>query len=497
MTRKEIAMLNVLRHKGVAKKVLWFTTVIIVLSFGFFGVASRYDHSNNTAGKIYGKNVSLRDFEKAYYDTRDEAIMMYGDQFFKYGDRLNLEDQTWDRLLLQREVKKRGIKTSDQEVVDFIATMPFFQTQGKFDQFKYQMIVQNPGVFNRKTVDFEDGVRSQISIKKLLEQVAGNTVPSDSELKKEYTLKNEKLKLTYALFEPLKAAKDLNISEDEMKKYYEAHQEQFRKPLMVNVESTSLNFGEKATDQQKDLVKKQIQDLAKELKKDSDFKAIAQKVKLEIKESGFFSQAQPLLTFAWSPELVEKIFAMKQGEYSPAFETPDGWMVLKLKERKESMIPSFDETKTDVKAALLTDRGFSIAQTKAEAALKVIQDGLKANKNFKDLAASQEAKVDQTPMFGRGEYIASMGIIAEFQEVTLKMNMQNRLSDVISTSQGPAIIYLDGIEAIDEKQFESDKANFKEMFQAQKKNQAIVSFLTELKLKANVQNLLENNRKKK
>ena len=483
-------MLNVLRHKGVAKKVLWFTTGIIVLSFGFFGVANRLDHSVNSAGKIYGKSVSIRDFEKAYYDTRDQAIMLYGDQFFKYGSRLDLESQTWDRLVLLREAKKRGIKVSDQEIVDFIATVPFFQTNGKFDQYKYEMIVQNPQAFDRKTHDFEEGIRTQITINKLLEQTTGLNIISDDDLKKEYTLKSEKIKLSYALFEPLTAAKDLKITDEEIQKYYDTNKDQFRKPIMVNVEYASMNYPAKATDQQKETVKKEIQALAKELKEDSNFKILGQTHKIEVKESGLFSQAQPLLTFAWSPELVEKIFTMKQGQYSPAIETPDGWQIIKLKERKDSLIPEFDSIKNDVKNALLTDKGFSLALTKANNALKVIQDGLKQNKTFKELAESQGAKVEQTPLFSRGEFIANMGLISEFQEVTLKMNMQNRLSDALSTSAGPAIIYLDSIQPMDEKQFELEKENFKQMMLAQKKNQVIVGFVTKLKIKANIQSLI-------
>ncbi len=489
-------MLNVLRHKGVAKKVLWFVTIIIVLSFGFFGVANRLDHSVNVAGKMYGKSVSIRDFEKSYYDTRDEAIRTFGDQFFKYGSRLDLESQTWDRLLLLNEAKKRNITVSNQEIIDFIATLPYFQTSGKFDQTKYEMIVQNPQAFGRKINDFEQGVRSQLIIKKLLEQVSGTNTVSDQELKKEYTLKSEKIKLTYALFEPLTAAKDVKVTDEEIKKHYDTHQEQFRSPIMVNVQYASLNFPAKATDQQKDEVKKQVQELAKELKSSDDFKSIAQKHKIEVKDSGLFSQSQPLLTFAWSPELVEKIFTMKQGEYSPALETPDGWQVLLLKERKESSIPPFDQIKNDVKNALITDKGFEIASAKANSALKNIQEGLKANKNFKEVAEAQGAKVDQTPLFGRGEFIANNGLIAEFQEVTLKLDMKNRLSEVISTSQGPAIIYLDSVEAIDEKQYEAEKENFKQMMLAQRRNQTIVGFVTKLKLEANIQNLINKDKKK-
>ena len=498
-------MLNILRHKGFSKKILWVIAVVIILSFGVFGTAWRMDNSVNSAGKMYGRGVSIRDFNKAYLDSRDQAILLYGDQFFKLGNRLNLEDETWDRLLLLREAKKRGLKTFDAEVVDFIAAIPFFQRNGKFEPLLYQAIVQNPGGFDRKTPDFEEGIRAQLTIKKLLDQVAGSAPLTEQELKKEYTLRNEKIKLTYALFEPLKAAKDLAVSESQVQQYYDNNKELFRKPVMVNVEYAALSYPDKASDAQKETVKKEVVALARELvvskveplKADNDFNTLAQKHKIQLKESGLFSQSQPLLTFAWSPELVDRIFSMKEGQYSPVIEAPDGWQVLRIRERKESSIPPLEEIKPQVKNALLTNRGFGLAQTKADAALKTIQEGLKANKSFKELAEAAGAKVDQTPPFGRGEYQSNRGLLAEFQEETLKMNRQNRLSAVMTTTQGPAIIYLDSTDPIDQNQFEADKENFKQMMMAQRRNQAIIGFLTQLKFEANVQSNLDRNRQKR
>src|SRR5208283_1827787 len=142
-------MLEILRRKGVNKTILWFIAIVIILSFGVFGTAYRLDNSVNSAGSIYGRNVSMKDFQQAYLDTRDQAIILYGDQFFKNGNRLNLEQETWDRLILLKEAQKRNVQVSDQEVVAFIASIPFFQRGGQFDQMIYENIVRNPSVFDR------------------------------------------------------------------------------------------------------------------------------------------------------------------------------------------------------------------------------------------------------------------------------------------------------------------------------------------------------------
>ena len=502
-------MLSVLRHKGVSKKILWVVAVVIILSFGVFGTAWRLENSINIAGKMYGHGVPMRNFEKAYLDSRDQAIMLYGDQFFKIANRLNLEEEAWDRLLLLHEARKRGIKTSDQEVVAFIASLPFFSPHGQFDRSMYQTIVESPQGFDRKVNDFEEGIRSQLTIKKLLDQAVGNPSISEDDLKKEYTLRNEKIKLAYALFDPLTAARDLTVTNSEIKQYYDNHKEAFRKPPMINVEYVLFTYSDKATEEQKQTAKKEATNLAKELKPEGrdeawfDYAhhrlprlyALAQKHQAQVTETGLFTQAQPMLTFAWSPELVKKIFSMKQGQYGQVTEMPDGWMVFRIKVHLESLIPPFDQAKDDARNALLMDKGFGLAKTKADSALKNIQEGLKQKKTFKELAKSTGAKVDETPLFDRGEYTANMGLIAEFQEATLTMNMQNRLSTVITTSQGPAIIYLESVQPIDEQEYQIDKDNFKDMMLAQRKSEAIVSFLTKLKFEANIISSVNINKK--
>lgn len=55
---------------------------------------------------------------------------------------------------------------------------------------------------------------------------------------------------------------------------------------------------------------------------------------------------------------------------------------------------------------------------------------------------------------------------------------------MVNTSAGPAILYLDQVEKIDEKKFTDDKEDFKQMMLAQRRNQAIAIFVTKLKFDA-------------
>ena len=198
---------------------------------------------------------------------------------------------------------------------------------------------------------------------------------SESELKKEYQKRNEKITLQYVLFNASDFAKNAIASDDEIKTYYDQHKEQFRKPPTI-----VLNYV-----QTKD--KALADTLSKELNPESDFVAVAKALKLEVKTSAPFTQEAPILTFASNPEYIEKFFAMKPGEYSPPLEAPDGWQVVQLKE-KERICPScFAGYKGTGQRAVLLEKGFTLAKPQADKALKDLTEALKT-KDFKTAATS-------------------------------------------------------------------------------------------------------------
>ena len=471
-------MLEVLRKKGVNKAILWIVAIIIILSFGVFGTAYRLDNVVNSAGSMYGHSVSIKDFQLAYLDARDQAIRIYGDEFFKNGNRIDLEQEAWDRLILLKEAEKRAIKATDQEVVAYIATLPFFARGGAFDQTLYQEIVQNPSIFDRSTHDFEEGVRKQLIIKKLIDAVAPEIVLSDEQLKREYQKRNEKITLQYVVFNASDYAKNTSASDDEIKAYYDAHKEQYRLPPAI-----VLNYV-----QVKD--KAMADTLSKELTAGTNFAGVAKSLGLEMKTSAPFTQDQPILTFASNPDNVVNFFKMNVGDYSPALEAPDGWQIVQLKEKKQSDIPALADIKDKVKDAVLVQKGFALAKPAADRALQALNAAIKAS-DFKTAATALGLKVEETPSFGRKEYIANVGLIQEFQQEADELNTDKKMSGVIATSQGPAIIYLKKMEKPDDAQFDSDKTNFRQMLAAEGRNQILITFMSQLRAQANVQSKIK------
>ena len=158
-------MLRQLRQKKVMKRILWGLAVIIIPAFVLWGAGSLGER-RNYAGIIFGKKVSLREYVNAWEAAKNEALMAYGSKFYEIVDRLDLDNQAWDRLIMLREAKRKRIKVSDSEVISFISRIPFFlDKDGSFDRRKYEIILSN--TFRRSPRKFEEDIRESLMIIRL------------------------------------------------------------------------------------------------------------------------------------------------------------------------------------------------------------------------------------------------------------------------------------------------------------------------------------------
>ncbi|MDD2927814.1 MAG: SurA N-terminal domain-containing protein [Candidatus Omnitrophica bacterium] len=167
-------MLKILRHKKTAKKIWVGLALIIIPAFALwgFGGTSCSRQENRPLGKIFGQTVSNLEFRDSLSAVTTAAIMQYGNKFPEVAKDLNLEAQAWERLILLYEAKKRGIKTSDKEVIRTIENLPYFQYKGRFDNRIYNQTLQY--IFRLKAREFEEQMRANLTLNKLYQQVTGS-----------------------------------------------------------------------------------------------------------------------------------------------------------------------------------------------------------------------------------------------------------------------------------------------------------------------------------
>lgn len=485
-----VGILKILRKKGVAKKILWFVSVIIIISFGFFGQAYRLSNRGrpNYAGKVFGQKISFEQFEGTLQYTQIQGLIRYGENFYKIRPYLNLEAEAWDRLILLHEAQKRRIKISDEEVVKAIKKFPFFQKNGQYDSLVYNDILRY--VFKIQPREFEEQMRDDLKLKRLYELETSHITVDEEYVSQQYKEKNEKIKVSYLVFPSENYTSQVTVDENQTQDYFQNHKNEFLMPPMINAEYLSLNFPENAKSEDVATITSKTQEIYKELSINPDLTFVSQKYNLPIQTSGFFSMEQPNFKIGWSFEVLQKIFNLEQGQLTEPIQTSSGFQIIKIKEKKESYIPEFAEVQDKVKKAMALQEAKKIAQQKAQEYLGKIQEAFGSVKlaNFQETARSLGLDIHQTPAFSRGQYLPEIGLSKEFQDAAFALTEQQRLnSEVVETAKGYCILYLDELVPIDQAQYEKEVEEFAKTLITDKRNEAFGDFMTSLRLKAHLE----------
>ncbi|HQP09920.1 MAG TPA: peptidyl-prolyl cis-trans isomerase [Candidatus Omnitrophota bacterium] len=501
-------MLNILRKKGVAKKILWVIAVVIIFSFGFFGTGylltgrGRMDY----AGKIFGQKISIDDFNRVYQNTRIQAIRQYGYDLDRFANLLNLETQTWTRLILLHETKKRRINAPDRQVIDAIARDKSFERDGRFDALLYNAILRNLRIRPR---DYEESVRDNLKITELYKQVTSSVTITEEEVFEEYKNRNEKVQVSYVLVSPAPFKESIRADETEAKQYYEDNKSDFLLPPTINVQYLTFPFPEESEpesseppspenadeinksadiEKEKDLIREKADAVFEALIANPNMADAAQQNNLTVQTTGFFSMEQPNLTLGWSYDFLNELFAMNVNDISAPFETPNGLSIVQIKEKRYSYVPEFSEARPKAEEAVINKKAKEIAAQKAEEYLQQIQSELDKTKlkDFAKTAKDLGLEIGQTPVFNRGQYLPQIGISKEFQEAAFALTENNKISSVVETPAGYCILYLDNYVPIENGDYEQTKEELAQALSDEKRNAAFESFVAQLRIEAKI-----------
>jgi peptidyl-prolyl cis-trans isomerase D len=484
-------MLKVFRHKGVAKKVLWVVSGIIIISFGFGFGMSRYGASfnvNQAAGKVYGKTVSLKEYNRNFKNTHDQAVMMHGADIEKILPMMDLDNETWTRIILLKAAEERGIRASDMEVIQAIASTPFFQRDGEFDKSLYANIVKN--VFKRDDPrTFEEGLRDQIKIMKLFAPQLKAINMTDEAIRKEYEHRNQKVQVNYALVSPETFAASVTVDDKEITAYFDTHRADFLEPEATKATIITLSVNAKATESEKSEISGKADELYEKLNAGADITTTAQKFNATVKDTGFFNMDTPTIEIS-SLELLQQIFTGKNNDVIGPAETADGFQIVKIIDKKPAFTPEFDKIKDKVKAAVIKDKTTQLAASKANEFQKILAEKIKTNADFAASVKELGLEPKQTAFFGAGEYIPEIGLSDDFISAAFKLNKDNLLSNVVVTPRGAAILYWTATQPIDEKKFEEVKISFTDTLYSEERVRVMNEVVRSLREKAKLENYL-------
>ncbi|MCK4307813.1 peptidyl-prolyl cis-trans isomerase, partial [candidate division WOR-3 bacterium] len=412
--------------------------------------------------------ISFRQYHNSLNWVRTMAFMKYGSKLKEVEKFLNLEEEARQNLVLLEYAGLEKMSVSNNELASFISSIPMFKKNGEFDQETYRNVLRyGLGI----TPDyFENGIRNSLCISEIKQNISDTAKVTGQELKQYYGYINEKAKVKYTIFRFSDFEKDVNITEKQIKKYFEANRNEFKEPETVKFQYVFFDRNPdtiKADEEMETLITMLEQD-----EKDWD--------ELEVKESEFMAKGNS--TEDIPPECIEAAFSLETGEISDLIETEKGYFIIKPVNRKAEHIPGNYKFAADaVKEKIMRIEAVNLARSKAEKCLSKV----KQSRDMASAAKEYSKKVTGTELFTRFEYVKELGIAPDFKRITFNLTKDSPFA-IAPVNSGFCVLELVERKGADMEIFEKEKEKLMSFLLDEKKQRIFNDWYTILKEKAQV-----------
>jgi peptidyl-prolyl cis-trans isomerase C len=269
--------------------------------------------------KVNGVEISNIDMERKFnlIKERYASMGMPLDDSKLQEFRKNIINSLVEQEVLYQESSAQGIKIEPAEI------------KTELENFKKQF-------------ETEDAFKKQIAEMNFTEEIILSQIGRSKSIQK---FINDKI------------MPDIKVSNDDVKKYYDSHPDEFKLPERVHASHILVKVDPKDKDAEKlkKEAKKKIEGIKTKLDKGEDFAKLATEnsdcpSKAKGGDLGFFERGQMVKPFE------EAAFSLKPGEVSAIVETQFGYHIIKAQEKKEASTLAFDEIKEKLQQKLKDDR---------------------------------------------------------------------------------------------------------------------------------------------
>lgn len=271
----------------------WVLFGVTAIAFIIFAIVQPGNQMEVTVGNVGEEAVATVDGETiTANDLYQLMVKSVGPQAV---------EQLITQKLIDNEAAKQNISVSEEEV-----NVEFEEIKGNFpSEEMFNMQLQYMGISEEQ---FKEQLASDLKLRKLVEP-------------------------------------EIEVTEEEVQTFYEENQEQFGTPEQVRASHI--------------LLKKEDKELAEkilsEVKNGGDFAALAKEYSEDSSAAqggdlGYFGRGQMV------PPFEEAAFSLEVNEISDLVESQYGYHIIKVTDKKEADIPSFEEVKDQVREIVLNQK---------------------------------------------------------------------------------------------------------------------------------------------
>lgn len=373
----------------------WIIIGLIIVTFALFGLGSYLqDKARAYAARVNDVEISTQQLQRAYQQQRARLERMLGDAYDPARiDEDLLRKRALDvliqRVLLLQEAERQGLTISDAYLAAFIHAIPELQEDGKFSKKRYQRILFQQGL---TPAAFEADTRQRLLVSQLVDGVGRTTLVTPRELGDAWRLQAQKRDFAYLIVAAAPFEATASVDDADVQAYYDSHRAEFVAPEKVRIDYLRLRLDDLAkqvevtedelraeyearkttlaSEEQRrashiliavdadadaatrEAARRKAQEILERARAGEDFAVLAKKYSADKASAakggdlGFFGKGVMM------PAFEKAVFGMQKGQVSDIVETDFGYHIIMLTDIRGSSIPSFEKARAELEKDL-------------------------------------------------------------------------------------------------------------------------------------------------
>ena len=386
--------------------------VVLVAAFALWGVADvvRNIGHDNALATVGGRRIEVPEFQDAFRRQLAQVTRMLGTQGEPTPEiRRAVAGQALDRLIVQNaiaeEVQRLGLAVPDDAVRQAVFDIPAFRgSNGAFDRAQFENVLRSNGLTEGRFLEL---MRADIGQRQLMESALAGVAPPAELLKQVYAFQRETRvadtvelpftagptppaptaedlqreyennpsaysapayrRIKAVILSPDTIARDIQVSDDDVSAYYEAHKAEYVTPEKRSADVIVAPDEEAA------------KKLAAAWQAGADWAAM-QKAAQDAGASAVNLDEATKTEFP-SPDLADAVFTAAAGTVTGPMKSAFGWQVFRVAKVIPGTSRSLDEVKDEVRAKDARERAIDQVYTRANK----LDDALSAGTKLEDL----------------------------------------------------------------------------------------------------------------
>lgn len=537
-------MIRFLQTPGKAKKIILgsiivifcFAMVITLVPGGILGDSLGFGSlGENTIAKVGDQDVTAQDVDIM---ARQIAQQQFRQRSVPPALMPFLRQSAAEQLLLKgallTEANRMGLSASDAELREELEHGAYSQTffpNGQFiGQDQYENLITSQAQMS--VAQFEQGVKDDLSISNLRAAIVAPVSVTPSEVEAAYKKQNTKIKFDYAVLTPediqkqihptdaeLKSFYDSNknlytnsipekrqvryividlnqlasqmqVSQQDLQRYYSQHQDEFRVPEEVKVSHILIKTPLPGPDGKVDSkavadAKAKAEGILKQLQNGANFADLAKK---DSDDPGSASQGGEL---GWIgrgrtvPEFEKAAFSLKPGQLSGLVQSSYGFHIIKVEDRHEPHLKSLDEVKAEIEPIVKRQKAASEAQNLASTVYTQAR-----TQGLDKAAQARNLQLQTSGMISHSDTLPGIGQAPELMSSIFDAKA-NSPAEQIATPNGYVVYQVTEIKPAATPTFEEAKSKVESDFKTQRASELLQQKMQQLADRAKAEHNLK------